>query len=84
MDGLLEYNSIEEFTVEREDGGLRLKDKEVENEQHTTQPPLPPQDNDPLLTTYDKIIRCFGFVFDSSIFKKCVHILKQLRITYTF
>lgn len=63
LDGLLEYD-INDYKVVRQGGHLYLREN----------PPTGSQweeyDNDPLLTPYDKIIRCLGFQFDSSIFRK--------------
>lgn len=73
LDGLLEYD-INDYKVVKQGGQLYLREN------------LPPgrqweeYDNDPLLTPYDKIIRCLGFQFDSSIFRK--YDGSSLRIDY--
>ena len=66
LDGLIEYD-ISKYKVINDDGKLYLRENDVTDH-------LPPEeyDNDPLLTPYDKIIRCLGFTFDSSIFQKYV------------
>lgn len=63
LDGLLEYD-INDYKVVRQGGHLYLRENPPPGSQWEE------YDNDPLLTPYDKIIRCLGFQFDSSIFRK--------------
>ncbi|XP_048760429.2 uncharacterized protein LOC125669743 isoform X3 [Ostrea edulis] len=62
QDGLLEYD-INDYKVVKEGGKLYLREN-LPDEQWEE------YDNDPLLTPYDKIIRCLGFQFDPFIFRK--------------
>ncbi|XP_062589630.1 FAD-dependent oxidoreductase domain-containing protein 2-like [Saccostrea cucullata] len=63
LDGLLEYD-INDYKIVKEGGKLYLRENMATGQQWGE------YDNDPLLTPYDKIIRCLGFKFDPSIFRK--------------
>ncbi|XP_061191212.1 FAD-dependent oxidoreductase domain-containing protein 2-like [Saccostrea echinata] len=63
LDGLLEYD-INDYKVVKEGEKLYLRENHALGQQWTE------YDNDPLLTPYDMIIRCLGFKFDPSIFRK--------------
>lgn len=73
LDGLLEYD-INDYKVVKQGGQLYLRENQPPGRQWEE------YDNDPLLTPYDKIIRCLGFQFDSSIFRK--YDGSSLRIDY--
>ena len=67
LDGFLEYGNLEEYKIVRRRDGLYLEDSDDDVADIWGD-----VDNDPLKRPYDKIIRCLGFVFDSSIFSKYV------------
>ena len=78
LDGLLESSiSHESVKFVKRDGKLYLEpmrgefsEEELENlEESEGEPVLPPEDNFAVRDPYDKIIRCMGFKFDTSIFQ---------------
>lgn len=77
LDGLLEYD-INDYKVVRQGGHLYLRENPPPGSQWEE------YDNDPLLTPYDKIIRCLGFQFDSSIFRKVSDVASRPSQKYPF